>query len=393
MRRACLLAALLTGCGHRPPTVAPLAHPAPAVAPVHASFRDAMDDLAPASARALASGPVEPRCADALGAYLRSDWAGCLDALDGLARDPACALGDDLRAGAFLQLGDWSREVRPPFDDPAMVALIALRRAAPAASASVAEVTLPLTFSSAGAPIVPVSINGRPESVWLDSAATLTVLSDEVTARSGVSAATGPLAGVVGDSGSGKPLSVRLGLIEQLGLGAAAARSATVAIADHRDLEFSLLFVTLMKVDGILGWNVLRDLDTEIDYPAARLTLRPPTAAAGERNLLWLSHPIALATTADGRPLHLGVDTGARVSYLTPRGARKVNPSGEIGKSVRDVHIALSGREITFASMPVKTIRDSTILDGMLASDVFRQGTLRLRPSAGRIELGPSSAR
>ncbi len=391
-RCASLLAAalaLLSACGHRPPTITPAAAPPPRVAPSYPSFADAMDDLDPVAARPLASTPPEARCADALAAYLQGDWAVCLDALEGLRDAPAplLARARTLREMAFLQLAQWDRPTA--LDDPDLRALVSVRRAAPPTSLALPPdgVALPLTFSSASIPVVTASLAGRPESLWLDTAASLTVLSSDVAARAGVTPVSGPLTGTMGDSGSGTRLTVRLGTIARLGLGPAVAGSVTTAIADQHDMQWKILFVTLMKVDGILGWNVLRDLDTTIDYPAARLLLRPPAPAAGVRNLVWMERPLALASTMSGASLHLVVDTGAARSYLTPRGAHKLGFSARPGDTLHEVSVLLTGQQITFAALPVKTLRESVEVDGLLGNDVFRQGTLRLRPSSGQLDF------
>ena len=74
------------------------------------------------------------------------------------------------------------------------------------------------------------------------------------------------------------------------------------------------------SVDAILGWNLSRELRTEIDFERMRFTIEISRGQRVDRpNLLWLGYPLVGATHASGLPLTFGLDTGSRnTSVLHP---------------------------------------------------------------------------
>ena len=188
-----------------------------------------------------------------------------------------------------------------------------------------APVTLPMRRSVFGTPVVTVLVNGVPRDFWLDTGASMTLLSDEVAAASNVKlAATDTLAlGVVAGV-----IPARAVLVDSLSLGPVVAYSVGAALVNHGALRMDRRVVDgrteTVRIDGVIGTDILRWLDIVIDAGAGTITLsRPRRQPRAARNLFWVGYPVVRLVSESGRPLIFGLDTGAEGSYVTTSLLRK----------------------------------------------------------------------
>jgi hypothetical protein len=165
-----------------------------------------------------------------------------------------------------------------------------------------------------------------------------------------------------------------------------------------------------IAIAGVIGTDLLRHLDIVLDAGAGTITIRRPRRDVHtQRNLFWVGYPVVKLVTRDGRPVLLGLDTGAEGTFVTtsllrklPRthvAARRTTFSG-LGSETELTHwvardIALSDGDyaITLKNTPVTPERRWTfvIFDGVIGSDValasrmhldFMNGIFDVRPSA-----------
>jgi hypothetical protein len=133
-----------------------------------------------------------------------------------------------------------------------------------------APVTLPLRRSAFGTPVVTAFINGHPHEFWLDTGASMTLVSDEVAVSSGVKlAAEDALAlGVVAGH-----IPARAVFIDSLAIGPVVARGLGAALVNRGALRLDHRVVNgireSVQIDGVIGTDLLRQFDLVID--AARL--------------------------------------------------------------------------------------------------------------------------
>ena len=274
-----------------------------------------------------------------------------------------------------------------------------------------APVTLPLRRSAFGTPVVTVSVNGHPHEFWLDTGASMTLLSDDVAVSSGVTlAAPDTLAlGVVAGH-----IPARAVFIDSLGIGPVMARGLGAALVnqgalrlDHRIVEGNRRSV---QIDGVIGTDLLRQFDLVIDAGANTITIRRPRRDAhAVRNLFWVGYPVVRLVMKDGRPALFGLDTGAEGTYVTtsllkkaPRTpvAMRRGTLGGLGAEQQDTRwvareIVLSDGDYAIAlrNIPVAPERRWTFVtfDGVLGSDIalasrmhldFLNGVFDVRKSA-----------
>ena len=113
--------------------------------------------------------------------------------------------------------------------------------------------------------LVPTFVNGTgPHQFVLDTGASSTVMSPELTQSLGIASA-----GTGTGLGAGGEIQVSACTVESLGVEAAELENLFVAVTDLRMLNQ----VVGEKLDGIVGYNYLREFKVTIDYPNEILRL------------------------------------------------------------------------------------------------------------------------
>lgn len=269
-------------------------------------------------------------------------------------------------------------------------------------------VVLPLTLSAAGTPMIPVRIHGKDFHFWLDTGSSLTIVASNVAAALGLVPLSADTLEMVTNTGR---VSARPALIDRLELGQIAVANATTMIVDERRMEMRELMKmdaahpAPVKIDGIIGYDVIQRLDIEIDYGASRIRLRDPAARRNtdpsSRNLFWLGVPVVRVLASDGTSLHFGVDTGAQETFGTEslldkldiepdrRDPRKVGGLAgsatmqasivhQLKVTVRDHQLFL--KELLIYAPVYRTL---VSLDGVLGADISRVGVVRMDATNG----------
>jgi clan AA aspartic protease (TIGR02281 family) len=271
-------------------------------------------------------------------------------------------------------------------------------------------VILPLRRSAFGTPVVRVMVNGRPFEFWLDTGASMTLISADVAVETGVKlAALDTLAlGVV----SGH-IDARAVYIDSLAMGGFVAHGLTAAVVsrevlrlDHANVDGR---VKAIPIDGVIGADLIRRMDLVIDAAAGTLTIsRPRRDSRASRNLFWVGYPVVRLVSHDGQPLLFGLDTGAEGSYVTmsllrklprtPVAARRNAITGLGTEStltqyvVRDIRVSDGDYAVTLRNAPIAPDRRWTFVnfDGVIGSDVAMATRLHLDFTNGVFDVRPT---
>jgi hypothetical protein len=280
-------------------------------------------------------------------------------------------------------------------------------------------VTLPMRRSAFGTPVITVHINGRPYEFWLDTGASMTLLSASVAVEAGVvlaspdTLALGVVAGHI---------PARAVLIDALAIGPVVARGLSAAVVNPGALRLDRKqnngLVVAVQIDGVIGTDLLRHLDVVLDAGAGSITIRRPRRdVRAPRNLFWVGYPVVKLVTRDGRPVLFGLDTGAEGTFVTTELLRKAPRTpiaarfmtmGGLGTEkqhtqwvVREIALSDGDYAIALKYAPVTPDRRWTFVmfDGVIGSDValatrmhldFTNGIFDVRPSAARIDGPPN---
>lgn len=255
---------------------------------------------------------------------------------------------------------------------------------------------VPMPLSTTMCPMVDVTVNGVRKRFWLDTGAGMTVLSSETAAQCGVT----PLSLNQGTAGTATTRTVGFqpAMIKELGVGRLKIRNHPTLIIDTKNLRFKLFgLFTLLKIDGIIGWNAIQHLDLTLNYRNKTLRVAKPSVQTPlRRNLIWFNYPILRVSGPDGVAMLFGIDTGANRSSITRSILAKLpdttyreeehslGSAGGIEKirSVRldELTLYATGYRFRFSPIHANPVGSTLFVktDGTLGSDAFQKGTVRI---------------
>jgi aspartyl protease len=171
-----------------------------------------------------------------------------------------------------------------------------------------------------GTPVVPVRIGNRDYHFWLDTGSSMTMLASDVARDLNIVPLLPDTLEILTSTGRVK---AHPSLIPQFQIGQVLVRNAPTMIVDESLMQMReakpVEMNSKVKIDGIIGFDVIRHLDLEVDYGARTLRLRNPatTERESDRNIFWVGLPVVRLTSDDGVLLHFGLDTGAQQTFVT----------------------------------------------------------------------------
>ena len=384
------------------------------------SYWEALAELHPFEAVAAARTESEKKFAEALGSLM----AGDLDKAEhGFGELRRTATDSILRAGsrviytATLQYQEKWEALAALRNDPsgpkgdradkASIELwaIAFKNVPPKTIIFKSQsVLLPMSISVAGTPLIPVRIGDKEYNFWLDTGSSMTMLASDVARDLNIVPLMLDTLEIVTSTGRVK---AHPAVVPELEVGQVLVRNAPTMIVDESLMQMReakpIEFSGHVKIDGIIGFDIIRHLDLDVDYERSKLRVRNPARSRREsdRNMFWVGLPVVLLTGEDGIPLHFGLDTGAQQSFVTETlldklqlqvarvESRRVGGlGGEISLRapvLADVRLFVRGFPILFKNAVVRApvYQVLAALDGVLGVDVWNSGVVRIDMTNG----------
>lgn len=256
---------------------------------------------------------------------------------------------------------------------------------------------LPTTFTASGVPTIEVYVNGKQKKFLLDTGAGMSVVSSELAAECNI-APIGEQKALAGTSTS-KKVGILPAVIKDMKIGGLLIQNHPVIIIDQKDLQFKLLgLFTVMKIEGIIGWNAIQNLFVEIDYPNKITIIQEPEKFDVPNHNFFLlgGYPIVRLRSENGILLNFGLDTGARESWITDNLLKKINYKtansntkkvGSAGgwekiesKILPELNLLLNEYQLTFRKIGTRPVSldEFVELDGVLGGDVFENSKIRI---------------
>jgi hypothetical protein len=266
------------------------------------------------------------------------------------------------------------------------------------------SVLLPMSISVAGTPLVPVRIGDKVYNFWLDTGSSMTMLASDVARDLNIVPLMLDTLEIVTSTGRVK---AHPALLPELDIGQVQVRNAPTMIVDESLMQMReakpIEFSGHVKIDGIVGFDVIRQLDLDVDYERSTLRVRNPARSRREsdRNMFWVGLPVVRLTSEDGIPLHFGLDTGAQQSFVTETLLDKLQLQiarvesrrvGGLGGEISlrapvlpDVRMLVRGFPILFKNAVVRApvYQVLAALDGVLGVDVWNSGVVRIDMTNG----------
>ena len=405
-----LAALVVAGCVHTP-TVRPARR---------VSYWEALADLHPVAAIAAARTESEKKFAEALLSLMTGDFEKAeqeFALLRGTATDSVIRAGSRVIYTATLQyqekwpaLAALKNEPSQPNADRTDKASIERWAAAfenvPAKTIAfrAQSVVLPMLVSAVGTPLVPVRIGDNEYHFWLDTGSSMTMLASDVAQDLNIDPLVPDTLEIVTSTGRVK---AQPALLPRLQIGQLVVRNATTMIVDESLMQMREPKPTELsprvKIDGIIGFDIIRQLDLEVDYGEGTLRLRNPAISRREsdRNMFWVGLPVVRLTSGDGVPLQFALDTGAQQTFVTETLLDKLQLQaariesrrvGGLGGEISlrapvlpDVRLFVRGFPILFRSAVVRAPVYQVLasLDGVLGGDVWNSGVVRIDMTNG----------
>lgn len=264
--------------------------------------------------------------------------------------------------------------------------------------------SVPMSVSSVGTPLVPVQIGSREYHFWLDTGSSMTMLASDVAKSLGVAPLVGDTLEIVTSTGR---IVAQPALIPELRIGQLTVRNVPGMIVDETMMRMRepghLAQGPHLKIDGIIGFDIIRQLDVEVDYVEAILRLRDPSRSSKprERNMFWVGLPVVQLRSVGGVPLHFALDTGSQLTFVTEtlldklqlRTTRMENRRvGGLGGEVSmrapvlsELRLRLRGFPLLFRNAVVRApvYQVLAALDGVLGGDIWNTGAVRIDVTNG----------
>jgi predicted aspartyl protease len=409
--KSALLAAMtLSACFHSPGAPGPSRH---------INYWEAIADLHPDEAVEAARTPSERAFAQSL----RSLMAGDLDSAEkGFGQLRRTATDSIIRTGsrviytATLQYQEkWGAlaalraESSEPKTDRTDRASIERWAAAfkdvpeKSLSFSAQSALLPMSVSEVGTPLIQVRIGGKSYNFWLDTGSSMTMLASDVAQDLNILPLVADTLEIVTSTGR---VSANPSLIPEMQIGQVVVRNAPTMIVTESMMRISEARPdqsTRMKLDGIIGFDIIRQLDIEVDYGEGTMRLRNPANSRHfpERNMFWVGLPVVGITSTGGIPLHFGLDTGAQLTFVTETLLDKLQLEatrtesrrvGGLGGEISlrapvlpDLRVLVRGFPILFKGAVVRAPVYQVLasLDGVLGGDIWNSGVVRIDMTNG----------
>ena len=390
-----------------------------------ANYWEALSRLQAATAIRVARNSAERQFAESLNSLMTGNVGKAEEGFDALRRsapDSVIRSGSRVMHIATLQYQEkWvelaelardtvrQRTVKPDKAGIELWALAFSRLPPRTAEFRARTATLPMSISAVGTPLIPVQIGAHEYHFWLDTGSSMTMLASDVAKSLGIAPLMGDTLEIVTSTGR---IVAQPGLIPELRLGQFHVRNVPTMIVDEAMMRMRELKPlgegSHLKIDGIIGFDIIRQLDIEVDYSAALLKLRDPaySSRTRERNMFWVGLPVVQLMSAEGIPLHFALDTGSQLTFVTETlldklqlqatrvENRKVGGlGGEISMRapvLSYLRVRLRGVSIFFRGAVVRApvYQVLVALDGVLGGDIWKTGAVRIDVTNGVFAVG-----
>jgi hypothetical protein len=205
---------------------------------------------------------------------------------------------------------------------------------------------------------------------------------------------------------------VKAGIVRRLEIGAIGFTNTPAIVMDAALMRVKSTSEGIsgrgVRVDGIIGWDIIRQFDVLLDYRAGTITFKKPERlgiiGTELQNLTWVGKPLVQVRTKSGGTFEFTLDTGAQVTLLngsilgklgivaTTYGGRVfgiAKTGGQPKRLVPNLTLNVGGSSVRLESILVYGPVYSGLInsDGILGSDVAQFGKIRIDATNGVFSL------
>ena len=254
--------------------------------------------------------------------------------------------------------------------------------------------SIPMKLSSSGSPTIDVKINGIYKTFWFDTGALISIISEETAELCNIKMEDDLTVKV--KASTGKCTESRMCTVPSLEFGNFKVYDQIMIIIATENLILKHPKTNeIVKIDGIIGWDLIKDMNVIIDYKNEKIEIRKPKKLSCEdRNMFCSAYPIIKILNDENKPIYFGLDTGAnkcslgetfsinkenikfQTSFIGGVGGYKekeVKTVGNLKIRIKNEEFVLKDRNI---SMDLETVGEFFIMDGIIGSDIIKDGKM-----------------
>lgn len=259
--------------------------------------------------------------------------------------------------------------------------------------------SLPLTYTKLHLYTIPIEINGITFNFLVDTGAQMSAIRKNTLKQ--IRYLKNKQKIEVG-SISGKMESLEIYNIEKLKLGNVTYEHLSMVLLDDKVFQMKLCKFDLINFDGIIGWDLLSQLDFEINARLKCFTVLDNHYKFNHPNAYVGAFPLILAKDQQGKILKLGFDSGATYSwfnqqYLESYGDKltkqKALGFGVHGKEMIDIsildklmiHLDKGLITINEAMSGNTHVVSNVAYDGILGNEIIKGRAIRFINSQNKV--------
>lgn len=258
-------------------------------------------------------------------------------------------------------------------------------------------------------PIIPVLINGYVRNFWFDTGANYSVIASDIAAECGLIPIIFEKSKAL--TSTTRKVDIYPTYFKTLQLGNLIIKNHPAVILHDFDLKMKLFGSTkTTKIDGIIGWKAIQNMEVTIDYKNRKMSIIKPTKKKNiDNNLFWLSCPVIRVIGIDKQVLNFGLDLGSEKTSITNNIFNKINfddiyqltqqktsAGGWIyfnSKMISYLPITVFNHTIEYFNIGTTFQLPSLFLnlDGILGNDLFLNSKIIIDISNNRFEFHPET--
>lgn len=264
------------------------------------------------------------------------------------------------------------------------------------------EFSLPLYRNIFGLYLCDVKVNNTPCRFIIDTGAQISSLRYDKMKRLNIEPTNGKIE-IGAASGTHKELHGCV--LDSFVFGSMTYEHLPVLCLDKDDFSMRFGEIDIIQFDGILGWDILRNLDFELDNVSKQIKVLKNKFKFSYQNMVSGMFPIFLVKDEYGNLLKMGFDSGSKRSWFSKESAERLKypMSGTIQAmgfgvhGVESMQLALysKGEFYVFkAHIAIHNIMSGNcnilpdiVVDGVFGNEIFKNRRIRIINSKGMVLL------
>lgn len=255
------------------------------------------------------------------------------------------------------------------------------------------ECSIPMKRSILGFYLITVLVDGKPCRFVIDTGAQISSIRSSMLSSLQLVSLPGSMS--IGSVG-GKEEKLSSYLVKELQIGSLLVHHLPMVALATQELQLRFGNMEFALFDGILGWDILSQLDFELDDVGKQMKLLKNVYRLPYPNMVKAMFPIFLVKDRSHNLLTLGFDSGARYSWMKEESMKSYGydlsaEAGVVGLGVHgleemkvkmisemELYLFKAKMRLSHVHTGRTNIFPTVTLDGILGNEIFRNRRIRI---------------